>query len=266
MNPSTSDVLVALRKKFPTQEYAFLTEVPNATGYSKSRSADAMVMSLWPSRGLALSGFEIKSQRNDWIKELRNPAKAEAICRYCDFWYVAVASEDIVKIEELPSPWGLMVLKKSKLVVAKEAVKIQAAPMDREFLAAILRRASEQLISKDENTAALSARYQEGIQYGKSMAIHPDAFLASENQSFKAGIAAFETSSGIEFNHYDMGKIGSIVKILRNQTENNQDLKWLKKNIEDEIQSMDSTRQALKLAVDECSKLEHVKKEILKEK
>ena len=43
---------------------------------------------VWPSRGLYLHGFEIKVHRNDWLRELKNPAKAEEIAGYCHFWWV----------------------------------------------------------------------------------------------------------------------------------------------------------------------------------
>jgi len=53
-----------LQKRFPSEEYACLPQVRNATGYSSViRTADAIAMSLWPSRGLDLHGFEFKSLR-----------------------------------------------------------------------------------------------------------------------------------------------------------------------------------------------------------
>lgn len=45
--------------------YLVLGEVRWATGYGKQseRRADAIVMSLWPSRGLTVTGFEFKASR-----------------------------------------------------------------------------------------------------------------------------------------------------------------------------------------------------------
>ena len=80
----------ALRFSFPEDQYALLFEVRNSTGYGKRiRSADALAMSLWPSRGLELIGFEIKRSRIDWLKELSQPEKAEEICRFCDQDYAS---------------------------------------------------------------------------------------------------------------------------------------------------------------------------------
>jgi len=101
-------------------------------------------MSMWPSRGLEINGFEIKASRSDWLRELKNPAKAEAIAAYCDRWWI-VALKDLVKIEELPAGWGLMELqangslKEVKRAPARENVK----PITRTFMAAMMRRVGE---------------------------------------------------------------------------------------------------------------------------
>lgn len=57
---------------------------------------------------MQLHGHEIKVSRSDWLVELRDPSKAEAWKQYCDRWWL-VAPRDIVKPEELPEGWGLLV-------------------------------------------------------------------------------------------------------------------------------------------------------------
>ena len=96
-------------------------------------------MGLWPSRGLHLHGFEIKVSRSDWLRELKSPAKADKMFRYFDRWWLAVADKDIVRNGELPETWGLLVMDK----IVKTAPELEAAPMTREFLAAIMRRVGE---------------------------------------------------------------------------------------------------------------------------
>jgi hypothetical protein len=66
-----------LRKIFPETEYVLISEVSDAAGFSRSRSLDYMVINLWESRGLAINGIEQKSNRSDWLKELRNPEKQQ---------------------------------------------------------------------------------------------------------------------------------------------------------------------------------------------
>lgn len=88
-------------------EYAFLRHVRNAAGFDASRTFDAISVSLWPSRGLQIDGYEVKVQRGDWTRELKDPAKAEEACRLVDRFWVC-APKGIVRDGELPPTWGLM--------------------------------------------------------------------------------------------------------------------------------------------------------------
>ena len=65
----TQDELIEkLSRKYRPPEWAFLVQVKNGVGWTrKDRTADALAMSLWPSRGLELHGFELKSRRSDWL-------------------------------------------------------------------------------------------------------------------------------------------------------------------------------------------------------
>jgi hypothetical protein len=102
-------------------------------------------MHLWPSapHGLELVGFELKVSRSDWLRELRQPNKADPIKQFCDRWYVVCADAKIVKyVEELPKGWGLMFAEDGKLVEFIEAPKLNPLPLDRAFVAALMRRAT----------------------------------------------------------------------------------------------------------------------------
>lgn len=136
------DIRAALSKKFPSPEYALFFEVGDATGGRARRWADAVAMGLWPSRGLTLSGFEIKVARNDWVKEMKSPAKAEAIAQFCSQWWM-VTSPGIIREGELPELWGHFELHANGLRVIKPAPMTEAAPITPHFLAALLRRACE---------------------------------------------------------------------------------------------------------------------------
>lgn len=136
------DIRDALSRKFCAPEYALFFEVGDATGGRARRWADALAMGLWPSRGLALQGFEIKVSRSDLKSELKNPAKAESIARYCRYWWLATPP-GLVKDDELPDGWGLYEVHPQGLRVVKAAPVLSEQPISPEFLAAILRRASE---------------------------------------------------------------------------------------------------------------------------
>ncbi|MFZ3484238.1 hypothetical protein [Sphingomonas sp. 3-13AW] len=139
----SADVRAALARKFCAPEYALFYEVGDATGGRQRRWADAIAMGLWPSRGLYLQGFEIKVSRSDWLVELRNPAKAEAISRFCHHWWI-VTPPGIVRDDELPETWGLYEVTGKGLVCKRKApVMPDIQPIDMPFLASLLRRADE---------------------------------------------------------------------------------------------------------------------------
>ena len=138
-----------LREKFAPPAYALFEEVKNQTGYQKraERYADALALSLWPSRGITMTGFELKVSRGDWRKELDDPAKAAEFSKYCHAWYV-VAPEGIVERLELPATWGLIEVPtagRKRLVTKVEAPKLTPEPWDQAFVAALLRRQAEHL-------------------------------------------------------------------------------------------------------------------------
>ena len=138
-------VYEALRNRFPPDAWAMFPSVRNTTGHARAiRTADAIALGLWPSRGLYLYGFEIKVSRQDMLKELADPKKAEPVARYCDQWWIAIGDKKIVQPDELPDAWGLLVPHGKTMKIAKKAHKLDPEPMDRAFIAAILRRAQEE--------------------------------------------------------------------------------------------------------------------------
>ncbi len=139
---TSADMRAMLRERHPAKEWALMFEVGNSTGSGHHRWADAVAVHLWPSQGNAIHGFEIKVSRSDWAREIAAPQKAEEIEQYCDFWWLA-APKGIVKLEELPTGWGLVEAFAGKLrVVVKAAKRQNTSPLTRGFVAAMLRRAS----------------------------------------------------------------------------------------------------------------------------
>lgn len=163
----TSAALTSLlERRYPKSEYALLTQVRNGTGFDRHvRTADAIALSLWPSRGLVLSGFEIKCYRGDWQREKKNPAKAESIAQFCDFWWLVVAKAEIAPLDEVPETWGVLApsAKLDRLVVVKPAEKnAQVLPLDRGFIAAILRNVSDSMAPIATLEQKVSAAYEQG--------------------------------------------------------------------------------------------------------
>jgi len=138
---TAGDIRVAMSKRWTNPEYAIMWEVGEGTGAIRGRYADAIIMSLWPSRGLELHGVEIKVSRSDWRREAADPAKAEAIARYCDRWWIHTPPGIVDDLSGLPPAWGLREFDGKTWKTIREAAKTDADPVTRSFLAAMLRRA-----------------------------------------------------------------------------------------------------------------------------
>lgn len=138
---TSTDIRSALLNRFPAQEYAVMFEVADGTGASAKRYADAVVMSLWPSRGLELHGIEIKVSRSDYRREAADPAKAESVARFCDRWSVYTAPGVIGDIGAVPPAWGVEEFDGKAFKTLKPAEKTPAEPLTRTFIASMLRRA-----------------------------------------------------------------------------------------------------------------------------
>ena len=122
-------------------EWAIMWEVGQGTGAQSGRYADAVMMSLWPSRGLELHGVEIKVSRSDWRREAADPGKAEAVARYCDRWWIHTPPGVVPDLSEMPPAWGLREWDGRNWSTRREAEKTEAEPVSRVFLASMLRRA-----------------------------------------------------------------------------------------------------------------------------
>lgn len=206
---NTQEILTALRAKFNPPAFAMVTEVGNSTGGQCSRHADALVMSIWPSRGLELIGVEVKASRGDWLRELRNPAKAESIFKFCDRWYLAVGAKEIVQPGELPPTWGLMIPKGNFLTVAVEAPKLTQVPVTRGFLAAIFRRVHEQSADKAEIAEAIRVTREKEKECWERLRKHDIDKLAEIHKD----VADFEEASGVQIRRWPNNKaIGAAVR------------------------------------------------------
>ena len=198
---ANGSIRAALRDQYPVDQYALLWEVGNGTGFRQSRWADAVAMGLWPSRGLLVEGIEIKVYRGDWLRELKNPAKADEIARYCDLWWI-VATEGVVSIDEVPPGWGVKVLNdKGKLRIVQKPVRNEnMKPLDRAFVAAMLRRhaeAGEAVLRKavDDLHQRERAAERKDLQRVESDAVR-------ELEKLQKRLAEVKTATGVDLNDW----------------------------------------------------------------
>lgn len=214
---SEAALTVLLQERFAAPEFAFMPQVRNGTGYSRrtTRTADALAMSLWPSRGLELYGFELKSDRADWMREKSDPSKMEEIGQFCDRWWLVVGREDLVQPGELPPTWGLIVPQGKKLVVKVEAPKLEAKPLDRIQLAAILRRAAECVVPRaqiQEATQRAREKAEESIEERIEIRTRR---LKSAHKTLLQERKEFERISGLQWSSWDLGNVAEAVRFIR---------------------------------------------------
>lgn len=148
--------------------YACIFEVANGTGHTARRSADAVVVNLWPSRGMEIVGYEHKVSRSDWLHELKQPEKAWPVMQYCDRW-ILLAAPGVAKAEEVPINWGWQEFDGQKLRARKAAPALTPKALDRTFVASMLRRPVrdvESMIKRklDESRAALEKEFDERLE------------------------------------------------------------------------------------------------------
>lgn len=259
---TSSDVVALLRARYAPKAWAFLEQVGNATGFATSRHADGIAMSLWPSRGLEVHGFEVKVSRSDWTRELQAPDKADPIARYCDRWWVVVSEEAIIQPGELPATWGLMHVSGGKLVCKVEAPKLQPVPLDREFVAAVLRKSTEGL------ARTLADEFQRGRAAGieAAPAAHERDWQreASELQTLRSSVAAFERASGVSLEcPWLAGDIGRAVALALKVRESQrggtsvaiarQQLKRVRDSVDTQIKALEALEKEVQVQLPGCA-------------
>lgn len=170
-----ASMLSLLRKRYSAKsgngpEWAYIEKVRDAPGFDATRTADAMALGLWQSRGCELHGFEIKISRADWRRELADPAKADSWHGVVDRWWI-VAPRGVVPRNELPSTWGLLETGARGLTVTVQAPILQETrlPLERRLLVPILRAAGAGLNFTPDEVAVKEAREQ-GRESGRRSA------------------------------------------------------------------------------------------------
>lgn len=214
---SAEKVLTVLRNSALREPaHAWLFNVRNATGFTRrERYADAIVVSLWPSRGIWIAGIEVKISRNDWLRELDQPDKSAEIQRFCNHWWVA-APEGVVTPAEIPATWGhylVLTSGKQRVRTVKAAPKLKPEPLTKDFVASVLRNQADSAgrlrqMGYHEGHAAAREQFNADKITALEQQLHDaenakkraeQQLLYSEGalRSLKQTIAAFERDAGL---------------------------------------------------------------------
>ncbi|RVT96273.1 hypothetical protein EOD42_14265 [Rhodovarius crocodyli] len=188
----------ALRRRYPSQECVLMFEVADGTGAHTKRHADAVMMNMWPSRGLAIEGFEIKVSMSDLKRELLNPEKAEAIAQHCDCWWIIVPEYLKVDVSTIPVGWGLMTVAGDlKITVARQAPRHdRASVLPKHFVAALLRAAQGAQVKL--YSSAFEAAVNERVEARVADKLEYEKGRIERAAGGAARVAALLADSGIE--------------------------------------------------------------------
>lgn len=206
-----------LRGRYPENESALLQEVSNASGFARDRSLDWMVVNYWNSRGLSIIGIEQKSNRQDWLKELKNPQKQESHFRFCDYFYLLTDKENVARLDEIPESWGWLEIKGTRIFENKKAPKQTPIEVTRSFLCAMMRRAAnrEGFIHQSE----IEDRIKTAAERQVSITAREAERSIQDYQELCESVSAFEAASGISIKdswRHDSKDIGNAVKLILN--------------------------------------------------
>lgn len=141
--------------------YVRAEHVRRHLGYSRRQFvADFIALDKYPGRdgsGLAIHWHEVKVSRSDWLSELRQPEKSAVFTRYAHYHWLVVSDAGIVKMEELPDGWGLLVQSGNGLRAKRGAPRHEPEPLPMDLSIAIAsaaqRTGARELARRDAPTA-----------------------------------------------------------------------------------------------------------------
>jgi hypothetical protein len=218
-------VIDLVRKRHDGPAWIVLTEVGNGTGSNVARHADAVAIGLWPSRGYEIHGYELKASRSDVQKELNDPTKADAVGKYCDYWWLVVEDLKIIDGLVIPETWGILYPRNKVLRVHRKAPKREAAVVNRSFVAALIRNVCSSWVPKHEHEdLKKNAREQARAEIEREQRFKRDSEVG-ELSRLRSAIERFEKDSGVsitqrygehvyERSSFELANIADAVKVV----------------------------------------------------
>jgi hypothetical protein len=243
----TIQVSEAIRSKYAGDSYAVFEEIKPSVGMD-GRKLDFLVMNLWRSRGLRLEGIEVKTDRRDWLRELREPEKQEGIFVFCDNFWLATSDDKVATLDEIPETWGWMVLGKSgAMKTRKKPPRRKGKALTRAFVAEILRH--ETKAREAQIREALRKERDEVEQKLKDNNYPEYAAMKHSHDELVKRVRNFEECSGLTVGQWSRPSIGVAVRTLEH----------IQRDVFDPVDRMqyvlnmlDNQRQLLVRAIEQC--------------
>lgn len=222
---TTSNLRGFVASRFAAPEWCTLFELAIGNG---RRYVDAIAFNLWGPRGYQLHGFEMKVSRGDWLRELKNPAKAEDWYRWCDRWWL-VAPKGVIEAGELPATWGHLEVRGSRLVTVVKAPELSPNGFPRE----VASRPVTKILQRAERP--MQAEFQRGFEAGQKAGLEIQGMREShELESMRRRmetVTKFEAETGVSLERfrYRIPELGRALKVLTTSDATTLDLleRWV---------------------------------------
>lgn len=218
-------------KYFDQTKHMVAFEVANGTGGSASRRADAISMEFWPSNGCEIVGYEFKVSRSDWLNELKQPEKSQAISQYCDRWYL-VAPKGVLGIDELPSTWGYMQVSETRLIKKITAPKKNPIALDKLFMASLLRKNIEKYSDEKLLISKISMARKEIKEREESRNKNIIARLENQLRDKQKIITDFKNITGLTLDNWKKDRVMAAIAFYQKKINVDNEIIRLKSEIE----------------------------------
>lgn len=210
------NLMELIRKRHDGPAWIVVDEVGNGTGSNVKRHADAVALGIWPSHGYEIHGYELKASRGDVQKELRDPSKADAVGKFCDYWWLAITDEAIIDGLTIPPTWGILAPKNRVLRAIRKAPKrADVTPVTRAFVAALTRRVVSGWVPRAKHEEDKQVAAAEALATLKQDREWKNENAVRELAELKDRVATFEEETGVKIGQrWDGGNIARAVSAV----------------------------------------------------
>jgi hypothetical protein len=249
---NTPEVNQMLWNKYTDKgEYVVLFDVPNIVGIKQERRCDAIVIGMWGSTGRLIHGFEIKTSRGDWLREVKDVSKADPFIEQCDRWWLVTGNIAVAKPEEIPAAWGWMNATRTGLRIERPPHPIvqDETRIRRLWAFALIRRAAERNgpNSTEFKTALERCRKEAEERADREIELRV-AQMSPDYEALKKRVEEFEKSSGMKLNDWRLGNVGKLARTIHALKEDGYG--GFTKRLQDQLRELHGLRKKTQEALD----------------
>ncbi len=224
-----------LADRYAGSEWAYMVEVPDGTGMKKQRTADAIAIGLWAKNAGQFHGFEVKSSRSDWTRELQEPEKSRRWREVVtSFWLVA--GRGVAKLEEVPPDWGFLEVASNgeSLKIRKQPLHVERGSVPINVVGAMLRKGIDSLpVGVHAKLQDVAQEVRKSYDSGRETERTINARVIARNEKLEAEMQRLSQLLGRHPEHItaddvvasvlkaaNAGRLSNVTNVMRNAQTN----------------------------------------------